>query len=251
MFHYHGRLNLYHWLAVSLLLHSIVALPFFYLVGLHKADRVRHHKLAIELFGMVSNRQVEGKKKGTEVPRPNKRPPLPSVAPRPAARQSPRQSPDTYTTVAADGPVRVEKGDDEASRTDQETGPASATGSADVDQRQQSIGYGGEGADVITQYLARVAKRVQTNLVYPEETRKHGVEGVPTVSFTITESGAIREGSLRVRKSCGQASLDSNALKSVLASAPFEKPPKELKVSIDVRFSVEMARPRTTRASAQ
>ena len=67
--------------------------------------------------------------------------------------------------------------------------------------------------------------------------RKSGIEGISTITFTIMESGDIRGNSLRVKKSSGYSELDANALKSALASAPFEKPPKELNVSIAVAFT--------------
>ena len=68
------------------------------------------------------------------------------------------------------------------------------------------------------------------------------MEGVSWISFTIMQSGEIREGSLRVHKSSGHAVFDSGAVKSARVSAPFEKPPKELSVNIGVSFDVKTAR---------
>jgi protein TonB len=248
------RLTIYHWLAFSLVIHGLVAVPFV-LVGLHKADHVRHKKLSIELFGMVSNRQVEERKKGGGVPRPAAKP-AQRVARQTGRPAAPVRS-DAYTTVATESPVQVEKGEEKAHEAEGEGGGpfgssasgGSGMGSGNVQQKGQSIGDGDQVKSVIAAYLAKVSRRVQANLVYPEETRKHGVEGVSTVSFTVTESGAIREGSLRVRKSSGYESLDSNALKSTLASAPFEKPPKELTVIVAVEFNVELASRTNHRAS--
>jgi protein TonB len=248
------RLNFYHCMAVSLLLHAAIAVPFVFM-GLHKADHARHNKLAIELFGMISDRQMEEKHKGGNVPRPSPQP-IPQRVARRAARPAPRQTSDRFTTELAQSPVQVEKADGKEHQTDDETGPsapslpaASARAGGDAEQRQQTIGYENRGVNVIAEYLAKVSRRLQANLVYPEETRKRGLEGVSTVSFTITESGTIREGSLKVRKTSGYAALDSNALKSALASSPFEKPPKEMTVRIAVEFNVEVAR--TKRASVR
>ncbi|OPY82232.1 MAG: Gram-negative bacterial tonB protein [Syntrophorhabdus sp. PtaU1.Bin153] len=117
-----------------------------------------------------------------------------------------------------------------------------------ADQRQLTIGYGGHG-NILGQYLAKVARKIRANIIYPEEMRKRGLEGVSRIAFIITQSGEIREGSLRITKSSGYTAFDSGALKSARVSAPFEKPPKELNVSIAVAFTVETARSRATRAS--
>ncbi len=289
MLHCRGKFSFYHWLAVSLLLHSSIILPFI-LTGLHAPDQNKHNnhnKLLIELFGMVANRQQEGKRGGTGVPQQNKRvlqlarPHGSHQIARPRIIQQneraleqnitrdqvnrPRQSPDTYKTVATDSPVHVEKADDKPNPTEQGTGPSSVStvllpavsGTAGGggyaggggQQRQQSIKYEDQVADEIREYLAKLAKRLQANLVYPEEVRKNKVEGISTIAFTITESGDIKGNSLRVQKSSGYPALDSNALKSARVGAPFEKPPKELNVSIAVSFTVEMARSRANQAS--
>lgn len=221
-------------------------------MGLHKADHVRRARLSIELFGMVSNRQMEERTKGADVARPAAKP-VPRIAPR-VSPPAPKRSPANYTTAAAESPVQMEKTDDKGKQEDDGTGSsygssgASGGAGGNVDQRQQTTGYNDGGKNAVADYIARLTRRLQANLVYPEETRKHGVEGVSWISFTITESGAIKEGTLRMRKSSGYASLDTNALNSARTSAPFERPPKELRVKIGVEFNVEMAS-RTKRAS--
>jgi protein TonB len=91
------------------------------------------------------------------------------------------------------------------------------------------------------EYLARLSKRLQACLVYPQEVRKSGIEGVSRIRFVITETGTVKPGSLTVVKSSGYPALDSNALKAALAGSPYEKPPKELLVTIAVAFTMEMA----------
>lgn len=255
------KFNLYHWLAVSVLLHASIILPFM-LAGVHAPYQDKRNKLLIELYGMVANRQVEEKKKGTEGARQNRVASRQMAARQQVNKAAPKQSPDKPKEAAPDTPVHVEKADDKAKPSEQ-AGPTqpsislpSVAGSAggEVEQRGQSIRYAGQesDADRIKGYLARLAKRLQASLVYPQEVRKNGVEGVSTIMFTITTSGAIKANSLRVQKSSGHAALDANALKSALAGAPFEKPPKEdLNVSIAVSFSVETLRSRTNRASAR
>lgn len=250
-----GKLNFYHWLAVSFVLHSCVVLPCI-LTGMHAPYQDKHNKLLIELYGMVANRQVEEKKKGTDVPQ-NSRASQQSI-PRQVKKAVPKQPPDKPKEAAPDTPVHVEKAHDLPNPAQQAAGPTpmsiassptvAGTAGGDVEQTGQSIRYVDQGADRdadrIRGYLASLTKRLQANLVYPQEVRKNGIEGTSTIAFTITQSGTIREGSLRVQRSSGYAALDAHALKSALVSAPFEKPPKELDVSIAVRFSDDTARPR-------
>lgn len=242
--HYYRRWSFSHWLGVSLLLHALVVLPF---IGMRPGPHEdRRGKLMIELYGMVSNRQVEEKRKG-------------GVAPRrvmPAIRHLARKTaPDHHKTAAPASPVATAKADegpvDQAGRSSTVFLPAASVGNGDADQRQQSIGQGDRDEGALGEYLAKVAKRVQANLVYPGEVRKDGIEGVSRIAFTITPSGEIRGSSLRVQKSSGYPALDANALTSARMSAPFDKPPKELNVSIAVSFSIETLRSRTTRASAR
>jgi protein TonB len=251
-----GQFTFCHWLAVSLVLHAgIIALALIF-TGLHIPDQHRHNhnKLVIELFGMVADRQQEERRGGD----PGKKAiPQRPVMPQPRIASPGRPAADVHKTVEADTPVHVDKAEDKAKQTgkatDEEAPQSTQVSTASlpvVYQRQQSIGYDrDQDADKTKAYLAKVAKRLRANLVYPEEVRKLGIEGVSVVAFTIMESGGIKDNSLRVQKSSGYAALDSNALKSVGVSAPFEKPPKELDVSIAVSFTVEMARSRRNQGS--
>jgi protein TonB len=233
----------YHWLGISVLLHAALVLPFV-VPTLHRPERTTHNKLAIELYGMISNRQQEEKRKaGTTVPQR----PVPRVArQKVAAQPRPPDKPPMESPVSMETPVEEASPGAPAVFV-----PASGSGgSADKDQHQQSIRSQTQ-RDIIQEYLAMLTKRLRTNLVYPEEVRKKGVEGICTIAFTITSSGDIREGSLRVRKSSGYPALDASALRSARVSAPFEKPPKELTVAIAVSFEVETLRSRTNRASVR
>lgn len=219
-----GKINFYHGLAISLLLHVSLVLPLL-LTTLHTADQSRHERLRIEVFGMVSNRQMEEQHMGTEAPQQGKRP----------AQQVnntvPRTSPDKYQTVAAESPVHVQKTDEPVFA---QMPVVSDTAGAVVEQRQQTINY--EAATV--EYAGKVGKRVQTNLVYPKEVREDGLTGVTRIAFTITLSGDIKEGTLRVIKSSGYAALDSSALRSARVSAPFEDPPGgQANVAVNVYFN--------------
>jgi protein TonB len=226
------KITFYHGLAISLLLHASLALPFL-LPPLHAAKQSQQEKLRIELFGMISNRQVEERHEGTENPQQEKK----------MAQQEnqavPRPSADTYQTVAAKSPVQSAKAEDNPNQAQpvfRASLPVdSSKAGAAVEQRQQSI----NSKAALQEYMAKVTKRIQTNLVYPKEVRENGVEGITLIAFTITTAGDIREDSLRVQKSSGYAALDSSAVKSAQDSAPFEKPPKELDIAIAVAFDVD------------
>ena len=221
----HKPFGFYHWLGVSWLLHCGLILPCV-LIGLYNPSHQNHSKLVIELFGMVADRQQEARMEKV-IPPPRK---VPQLIP-----QMPKKASEAHETVAADMPVYEEKIDETPVP---DPSPVVAVADEAVErQRQQSIAHENQDADKTREYLARLGKRLQANLVYPKEMRKSGIEGISTITFTIMESGDIRGNSLRVKKSSGYSELDANALKSALASAPFEKPPKELNVSIAVAFT--------------
>jgi len=245
-----GKWSLSHWLVISLILHACVILPFAF-ISLHTLQHT-HTKLLIELFGMISNRQQE-EIKGGGAPLPKKVILQRPAAPQKVKKPDPERIPDTPKAPPPDTPAYVEKTDTIPDPEGQAGPPASAvfvpaSGSGGIGQRGLSIGRRGQGTNKTMEYLARLSRRLQANLVYPREARKGGIEGIATIAFTITESGNIKEGSLRVQKSSGHAALDSHAMKSALDSEPFEKPPKELKVAIAVSFTVEMTRPRSRTA---
>lgn len=250
------HLTLYHWLAISLALHLFAAAPFYVLTHVRMPDhRHSRNRLVVELFGMIADRQTEARKEGTRAVRDTVS--RPRIVPRQQVRRSAvKRPPEKDKTPAVESPVLVEKRDDKPAPAEQPGGPsvvsgASSAGTAggDAGGLQRTIGRVDQAADRMRAYTARLTKRLRANLVYPEEMRKSGIEAVSTIRFTITESGAIREGSLRVTKSSGHAALDKNALRSALASAPFEKPPRELNVSITVAFTVDMAASRPKRVS--
>lgn len=226
------KFNFYHGLAISLILHSSLVVGPLLFNSLRMPDQDKHSKLRIDLFGMITDRQLE-EKKMWQNPTP----------PHPRQVNRPRQTPDTYKTVETASPVLVAKAKAEDKPEVQPqpapVAPAPVAG-VEVQQRQQTIMSAEElEAAMIRAYLAKLAKQLRSNLVYPEEVRKHGIEGVSTISFHITGSGNLVENTLRVQKSSGYPALDANALKSVRVSAPFEKPPKELAVSIAMSFKIK------------
>lgn len=224
----------YHWLAVSLLLHAGIVIPF--VLGIPHGPRHKgHYKLTVELYGMIADRQQEEKKGGT----PKKQA---AVRPREAKKTTPKQTVEKEKTPITESPVvheeKTDTGKDDSSEiTGSEVRVASSPGASGmggegISQRQLSIGHAQE-SDRTKAYLARLAKKLHSHLVYPEETRRSGVEGVAWIAFVITESGTIKDNFVKIVKSSGYAALDSNAIQSALASVPFEKPPTEAKQKIE------------------
>jgi periplasmic protein TonB len=241
-----GRFRFCQWLAVSLLLHAAVVALFVLATGVHAPPHISHHRLHIDLAGMVSDRQVQERKGGTSAS------PAPKAQPREQAKKGPSPEKDKTQEKA-----REEKASDTPGVTDEKAGRADTSAPAPAgsggapgegpSQRAQSLAHHDQDTDRTRLYVARLAKRIRANLVYPEEMRKSGVEGISTIAFIITESGTVKANSLRVQKSSGYAALDSNALKSAQISAPFERPHKELTVTIAVAFTIDMMRPRVAR----
>ena len=90
--------------------------------------------------------------------------------------------------------------------------------------------------DRLKDYVKLLTKKVQANLVYPDEGRQAGLQGTATVSFTILGTGQIRPESVKIVASSGRPQLDASALKTIRASVPFDPPPKEMTVAIAVAF---------------
>ena len=89
-------------------------------------------------------------------------------------------------------------------------------------------------------YLQSLRSQLQRNLVYPATAKLSGMQGITVIGFTVTSAGEIRSNSLRVIKSSGFPELDQNALATARFSAPFDQPPREIKVSIAVSFEVSI-----------
>lgn len=201
------RFTFGHGLALSLLLHASLALPFV-LAALPLADHSRQEKLRIELYGIVSSRQQEERRAAEEAP------PV-QAAPQPVKEQ-----------YQAESPVQAPKEDEPVFRP--------VPRPAAEEQKQQTI-RPDPMANLLREYMAKVTKRIRGHLTYPQEVVGGG-ERTTTIAFTVTPSGDVREGSLRVTKSSGQAALDASAVRAARAAAPFEAPPFEINIVIGVVF---------------
>ncbi|SHH24571.1 energy transducer TonB [Pollutimonas bauzanensis] len=257
------RFTLAHGLAVSLLLHGALGLTWL-AAGRAAPPPPQRAPLMVELFGMVSDRQVQERQAGSEADRPAEAPqdavppapeepiqqevavakeetPEEEVAEEPEAEKEAPEKPPEYT---APSPVQVEKPKKVAKAKPQaQARPArqavAPTPPAKRDQEariQQTIQARETEADMLRRYVSEVSKTIAGHLVYPPAALKAGYVGNPMIRLTITESGDIQPGSLAIEKSSGYAMLDDNALQAAQASAPFPRPPRRIQVKTRLFF---------------
>jgi TonB family protein len=95
-------------------------------------------------------------------------------------------------------------------------------------------------------YLSQTVRAVNSRLSFPEGAREKGQTGRPVVSFRIDNTGAIRAGSVILRKSSGYSILDEDALRAV-RTASFRVPPPSLadkEITLTLGYSWERTRAR-------
>ena len=254
------------------MIHAAVMLPFVFQAFSAHPPKSRDVRLDLELFGMLSDREVEEKQMAgvpelplAPAPKPKPKPEEPPVKPPAepipvtAAVELPAEFMEERTEQIIESPVVIPVALPVAVASASDgsigsgvfltsagtgTGGGGGNGGSDtVNQRGETPRRGRAGdADPISLYTARVAHRLQSNLVYPEKLRRKGIEAVTTIIFTVMESGQIKRDSLKVRKGSGYGEMDDNALKAARESAPFDKPPKEMTLVIDVAFEVGRSR---------
>src|SRR5215469_5087682 len=240
------KFTLAHGVLVSLFLHGCLALPL--LVWMMHTPPNRYHasanRLNVELFGMLSNRQATAQQRQIEKTRPGdpipqKREivePKPELAPKQAVYAEP-QNAQSETNIDIRDAVHLPLASPMAENS---YGSGSEARPGDVsNQRQQFVGKGNTEADLISSYVAQLTKQVNAHLIYPNEVKRKRLEGISWVSFVVMESGEIKPNTLTIKKSSGYAALDANALKTITATAPFQRPPRELTVSFAIDFEVD------------
>jgi periplasmic protein TonB len=267
------KFTIFHGLAASLALHSALGLP---VVLYSRALPTEEPTLVIELQGVVADSQSEQKvlqeikeeakqnevkpdeaattkpdeatvaKPAQEAPAvaemaPRNEQPVTvaengSESPPPPPTPAQTQSPPTPTQTPSP-PAPAAETSSPPAETKAGTAGLNNTSGAEVQQKAQTIKTDRE-AEVsrLREYAKLLTKKVQANLVYPDEGRQARLQGTATVSFTILASGQIRPETLKIVASSGQPKLDESALKTIRASLPFEPPPKEMTVAIGVGF---------------
>ncbi|GEC17218.1 energy transducer TonB [Nitrobacter winogradskyi] len=222
------KFTIWHGMAASLVLHSAVALPF--VVNNFTPPPDDSEVLVVELQGVVSDTQTEGRV--AQAP-----PDQPQQQPQPTPQQQETPSPEPQEDDGSKPPEPPPQ--PQQISAPQQPAPPQVRQTQDPDEQQKAQVLKAEQdleADRLRKYVKRLTKKVQANLVYPNEGRKAGLHGNARVSFTLAASGQIKPGTLAVVESSGQPKLDASALATIRASAPFEPPPSEMNVAFVVGY---------------
>jgi periplasmic protein TonB len=216
------KFTIWHGIAASLALHSAIALPF--VVDSLTPSPDEPPLLVLDLQGMVADSQIEQKvmqqTKGAEQQEEKEQVAKPEQAAAPAVPTPPDDPP---KHVAEDGdtsapsPAQAESPPAAATKS----GSAGANNIKGAEERQdaQTIKDLETEKDRINAYVTLLGKKVRAHLVYPDD----GRSAAAVVAFTVLGSGQIRPGSLKIAESSGQTALDASALKTIRASAPFDR----------------------------
>ncbi len=88
----------------------------------------------------------------------------------------------------------------------------------------------------LREHFAYIRDLLRKRLVYPPLARKMGWGGRAVVTFMILEDGSVEK--IRVTESCGFPLLDKCALETVIAAAPFPRPPARADITVPVNFTL-------------
>jgi len=146
----------------------------------------------------------------------------------PAAAEPPQSSPPPVPPVVKTPPVAETKSAN--------PGTNNVAGAEEKQNAQTIKADPAAERDKLRDYVKELTKKVQANLVYPQDARQGHLTGTVRVSFTILSNGQIQPESLKVITSSGQPKLDAGALRTIRASVPFAQPPEQMTVAIAVGF---------------
>lgn len=233
------KFTIWHGIAVSLALHSAFAVPFIVQDLMPPPDEPP--LLVIDLQGVVADNQTEQKvmkqvkgaaqQQAAQTAKPAQTatpatPPPPDDPPKDVKENGDRPAPPPPSQVQA-----------QSQPTPDATPQSGAPGSANIkgaEEKQiaQKIRDRETEQERINAYVKLLSKKVRANLVYPDD----GRPAATMVSFTILSNGQIRTDSLKITESSGQPLLDTSALNTIRASVPFDPPPHEITIAINVDF---------------
>lgn len=213
--------TIWHGLIASFVLHSALAVPFVMHTLVAPVDDV---PLVIELKGMEADRQTEDKI-AQQTP---EQPQQPQAAPTPPQEAPPPAPPDDAAAKLPEDRQQV---------SPQQPNPPEVPKAPSPVEREEArtlkIDRDLE-AERVREYVKGLAKKAKANLVYPDGGTV--LKGNATVSFALTADGRIRPGTLAIAVSSGKPKLDSSALATIRACAPFEPPPREMTVAFVVGY---------------
>jgi TonB family protein len=217
-----SRFSLAWGLLVSALLHGLPLAGWLAFGSLGPAAQPSPvETLQLDVFGLLSDRQVEERRAEEAVqgepelePEPEP-PPLERAPPkRRTPRPPPTPPPPTPPPPTSPPPAR----DEEAA------------------QIGRTLGAREREATWLRQYLTELSRIVRSRLVYPVKARAKGWTGMVAVAFVVTEAGNVLPGSEMVHRSSGYAELDAAALNAVRLAGALPRPPKRMEVVISVNF---------------
>lgn len=92
----------------------------------------------------------------------------------------------------------------------------------------------------IKEHFSYIRDIITRNISYPYMARKMGWSGRVTVSFIVSESGAVID--IKILESSGFDLLDRNAVETVKKVSPFPKPPVRAEVIIPIVYKLNCDR---------
>jgi len=89
----------------------------------------------------------------------------------------------------------------------------------------------------LSEHFAYIKKIIQENITYPARAQRMGWQGNVIIEFIILENGDANN--IKIAKSSGFDVLDDNVVKTVVAVAPFPKPPVRAEVRVPIIYRLE------------
>jgi protein TonB len=214
---------------ISGLAHALVIAAFLLTQNVLTSIPPREvESLQIDLFGLLSDRQVE---ENLVQPEPEEPPPMVENVPEPEPIPQEPQPMTPETVVVEKEPLPTPTPKPKPVRR-----PAPKPRN-DTPQVQQTISQKQLEATIMRQYTQEMARKIRANIVYPPESKLRGHTGEAKIAFIILESGRLKPNSVKVNKSSGHKELDQAAMRAVQSVGVFPKPPKVIDGVIAIHFS--------------
>lgn len=163
-------------------------------------------------------------------------PPKPAALPEPAPPQIPVISDlaehyfeQLEQEESAGEPEIMEGNAEEAAVSAEHATSVAAPGSTGT-----TAGNAAQTADYARRNYTYIQRRIRDRLIYPAPARRAGIQGVTEIAFTIHEDGKVS--TVTIQKSSGHTVLDEAAIETVLAAAPFPRPPAPARLAIPISF---------------
>jgi protein TonB len=79
-----------------------------------------------------------------------------------------------------------------------------------------------------------IQRHIREKLVYPQQARQSGIQGVAELSFDIHTD--VHVSTVRITVSSGSETLDASAVEAIYSAAPFRPPPRQARLVMPVAF---------------